>query len=146
MKVPIATAEQFALYGILMPINDLFILIYGLLEPITRHLIPEHTNFIASWISLAAWMTKLLSNVIFKTHINETLLNAFNDTLHTLSTNSTNFFGNISGSSGMSYIAKFSYIALQNSSNAAFAEEVSVNLIRAVNSTVIYIAKALEFV
>ncbi len=134
--MPIATAEQFALNGILIPINDLFILIYGLLEPITRHLIPEHTNFVNSWLAVAAWSTKFFSAVIFETASNSTLLTAFNDTLQTLSDNSTYFFGNITGESGMSYIAKYSYIALQNSSNAQFSEELAVNLVRAVNSTV----------
>ena len=139
----IATISDFVVRGILSPISDIFVLIYGLNEPIIRHLTPDHPNFIYSHFAIAMWITKLLGAIIGETANNGTLTAAFNDALHTLSTNSNDFFGNITGKSGMSYIAKHSYLELLN--NKPLAQDMAVKFIRAVNSTVIFIMKAFEF-
>ena len=141
----IATISDFVVRGILSPISDIFVLIYGLNEPIIRHLTPDHPNFIYSHFAIAMWITKFLSAVIGLTASPQygNLTAAFNDALHTLSTNSNDFFGNITGRSGMSYIAKHSYLELLN--NKPLAQDMAVKFIRAVNSTVIFIMKAFEF-
>jgi hypothetical protein len=129
--------------GILTPISDIFVLIYGLTEPIVSHLTQDHPNWIYSHFAVLLWVTKLLSAVVGLTVSNGTLTAAFNDTLHTLSTNSNDFFGNFTGKSGMSYIAKHAYLELVN--NKTLANDLAVKFARAINSTVIFIMKAFEF-
>ena len=141
--MPIATASEFVLRGIIPPIMDLFEVIYGLTEPIISQLTSEHPNWIYSHIALLAWTTKFLSAVIRETANNSTLINAFNDTLHTLSVKSNTFFGNLSGESGMSYIAKHAYYAILN--NQTLAVELSTKFVRALNSTVTFVMKGFEF-
>lgn len=136
----IAAIGEFVRYAILIPLSDMFVLIYGLLEPIIRHLTPDHPSFIYSNLAVVLWNAKLLSSIIGLTAQNGTLTAAFNDTLHTLSVNSNNFFGNITGKSGMSYIAKHAYIEL--TSDKALANEMAVKFVRVLNNTVIYIMEA----
>ncbi|AAB89149.1 MULTISPECIES: hypothetical protein [Archaeoglobus] len=141
--MPIAAATDFALNAILRPISDIFVLIYGLLEPINAHLIPEHTNFIYGQLSLLLWGTKFLATILGVTANNATAMANFTDVLHTLSENSYHFFGTVEGESGMAYIAKHSYIEL--SQNQQLSEDMAVKFARAVNSTIIYFVKVFEY-
>ncbi len=139
----IATASEFARHGILSPIGDIFSFLYGSLEIMLRHITPNHPDFIYSHLAVILWAVKFLSAVIGVTANNGTLIAAFNDALHTLSVNSHYFFGNISGDTGMSYIAKHSYLELTN--NTPLAEDLSVKFARALNSTIIFVMKAFEY-
>lgn len=141
--MPIATISEFVRVGILTPISDIFVLIYGLTEPIVSQLTQDHPNWIYSHFAVLLWVTKFLSAVVGLTASNGTLTAAFSDTLHTLSTNSNDFFGNITGKSGMSYIAKHAYLELVN--NKTLANDLAVKFARAINSAVIFIMKAFEF-
>jgi len=141
-KMPIATVDEFVIRGIIPPIKDAFITLYGLLELNTAHMAPNHPNIIYSSVSALAWIAKFLGVIIRETASNSTLVTTFNDTLHTLSFKSNTFFGNYSGKSGMSYIAKHAYMVLQN--NKTLAIDLSEKFMRAVNSSVIYVLKAFE--
>lgn len=140
--MPIATAADFVINAILNPISDIFVLIYGLLEPINRHFIPEHTNIVYGQLSLLLWGTRLLSAVMGVTASNTAVLSNFSDVLHTLSENSHHLFGTVEGESGMAYIAKQSYIELTQ--NKQLSEEIALNFARAMNNTVVYFAKVFE--
>lgn len=59
--MPIAPVSEFVWNGILSPINDLFILIAGLIEPIIDLLTPNHPNFIYANLNVLSWITKLLN-------------------------------------------------------------------------------------
>ncbi len=141
--MPIATISEFVGDGILTPLSNIFILVYGLTEPIVSQLTQDHPNWIYSHLAVLLWITKFLSAVVGLTATNGTLTAAFNDTLHTLSTNSNDFFGNFTGKSGMSYIAKYSYLELVN--NKTLANDLAVKFARALNSVVTFIMKAFEF-
>ncbi|HDL90406.1 MAG TPA: hypothetical protein ENG14_05835 [Thermodesulforhabdus norvegica] len=131
------------LRGIIQPIQDMFVIMYGLTEPIISQLTSEHPNWIYSHIAVLAWLVKFLSAVVGATASNSTLVAAFNDTLHTLSVKSNTFFGNLSGKSGMSYIAKHAYYELLN--NKTLAIDLSTKFVRALNSTVTFVMKGFEF-
>jgi len=139
----IASATDFALNAILNPISDLYVLIYGILELINKHLIPEHANFIYSQLSVLLWGTKFLSAILNVTASNATVLTNFTDFLNTLSENSYHFFGTVEGNSGMAYIAKHSYIELIQ--NKEISERLAVGFARALNNTIIYFVKVLEY-
>jgi hypothetical protein len=141
--VPIATVSDFVLKGIIQPIMDMFVAMYGLTEPIIAQLTSEHPNWIYSHIALLGWLLKFLSATIGATASNSTLVAAFNDSLHTLSVKSNTFFGNLSGKSGMSYIAKHAYLELLN--NKTLAADLSAKFMRALNSTVTFVMKGFEF-
>lgn len=142
-KMPIATISEFALRGITYPIRDFYMSLYGYIETLLPVLPPSHRNFIYSVIALSAWLIKLLAAIAGETARNSTLTSAFNDTLHTLSLNSNNFFGNYSAKTGMSYIAKHAYYNLIN--NSTLAEDLTTKGMRAINSTIRYVLKAFEF-
>ncbi|WP_202319559.1 hypothetical protein [Archaeoglobus neptunius] len=139
----IANATDFALNGVLTPISDFFALIYGMLELVTKHITPEHTDFVYAQISAILWVVKFFGAIADLTASNSTLLFAFADTLHSLSTNSRGLFGDIDGLSGISYIARHTYIELTQ--NKQISEEIAVRFVRAMNSTVIYFMKVFEF-
>ncbi|WP_456330482.1 hypothetical protein [Archaeoglobus sp.] len=139
----IASATDFALNAILNPISDFYVLIYGLLEPINKHLIPEHTDFIYGQLSVLLWGTKFLAAIMGVTADNTTVLSNFTDFLNTLSENSYHFFGTAEGNGGMAYIAKHSYIELTQ--NKQLSEKMAVGFARALNNTIIYFVKALEY-
>lgn len=139
----IASASEFVLHAILNPISDLYVLIYGLLEPINRHLIPEHTDFVYGQLSVLLWSTKFLAAIMSVTATNATVLANFTDFLSTLSENSYHFFGTIEGESGMAYIAKHSYLKMMQ--DEQLSERLAVGFARAVNNTIIYFVKVLEY-
>lgn len=139
----IATVDEFVIRGIIQPLKDAFIAMYGLTELNIAQLTPEHPNMIYSFVALFAWTAKFLSAVIGETANNATLVTTFNNTLHTLSVKSNIFFGNYSGKSGMSYIAKHAYMVLQN--NKTLSIDLSEKFLRAMNSTTTFVLKAFEF-
>ncbi|TDA27107.1 MAG: hypothetical protein DSO00_06880 [Archaeoglobi archaeon] len=140
--MPIATISDFVVRGILRPIQDSFIMIYGLIEPIVNVLPPSHPDFIYGWMSIGMWITKFLAAVMGVTSQNQTLLSAFNDTIRELSVNHTNFFGNFTANSGMAYIAKYANLNL--TSNKPLAVNMTVDFMRALKDLVVYVSKAFE--
>lgn len=144
--MPIAPVSEFVSNGILSPINSIFIITWGLLEPITRHLTVDHSNFIYAWLCVSTWTLKLLSAIIGVTATNATVLQEFNKTLVTYSLNYENFTGNIAGTKGMSYIAKHSYFELNNASKRINTTYMAMNFTRALNAIIKYSLKSLELV
>jgi hypothetical protein len=140
--MPIATISDFVVRGILRPIQDSFIMIYGLIEPIVNVLPPSHPDFIYGWMSIGMWMTKFLAAVMGVTSQNQTLLSAFNDTIRELSVNHTNFFGTFTANSGMAYIAKYANLNL--TLNKPLAVNMTVDFMRALKDLVVYVSKAFE--
>ncbi|MEM0302788.1 MAG: hypothetical protein QXI54_06440 [Archaeoglobaceae archaeon] len=141
--MPIARASEFVARGILQPIQDSFILIHGMLEPIMSTLPPTHPDFIYGLMAIQVWLVKFLAAIMGVTAQNQTLVAAFNDTLRELSVNYTNFFGNFTGNTGMAYIANQSN--LNFTTNKPLAYNITVDFFRALKSLVMYIAKAYEF-
>ncbi len=144
--MPIAPVSEFVTNGILNPINSMFIITWGLLEPITRHLTADHPNFIYAQLCVLTWILKLLSTIVGVTATNATVLQEFNKTLVTYSLNYENFTGNIAGTRGMSYIAKNSYIELNNASKKNDTTYIAINFTRALNAVIKYSLKSLELV
>lgn len=144
--MPIAPVSEFVSNGILAPINSLFIITWGLLEPITRHLTVDHPNFVYAWLCVSSWSIKLMSAILGVTATNATVLEEFNKTLVTYSLNYENFTGNIAGTKGMSYIAKHSYLELNNASKRDATIYLTINFTRALNAVIKYSLKSLELV
>ncbi|MEM0203465.1 MAG: hypothetical protein QXO16_05855 [Archaeoglobaceae archaeon] len=144
--MPIAPVSDFVWNGILSPINDSFILIAGLIEPIIDLLTPDHPNFIYAILSVLSWMIKLLSSILSVTTSNDSLMQNFSNFVATYSKNYENFTGNIEGTQGMSYIAKHAYLELTNASKRESATEIAVNFMRALKNSVEFFLRALEMV
>ena len=144
--MPIAPVSEFVTNSILTPINSIYIITWGLLEPIIRHLTADHPNFIYSQLCVLTWTLKLFSTIVGVTATNATVLQEFNKTLVTYSLNYENFTGNIAGTRGMSYIAKNSYIELNNASKMDNSIYIAINFTRALNAVIKYSLKSLEMV
>lgn len=144
--MPIGTVNEFVWNGILNPINDIFYTIYLVFSLMYEHATPDFPEYVYARLSVIAWLIKFLSSVVSMTATNDTLLNAFNDALRAYSLDYENFTGTIQGTSGMSYIAKYSYIELTNASRRDDAIALAINFSRALNVTAHYIGKLFQFV
>ncbi|MEM2346410.1 MAG: hypothetical protein QXN49_07605 [Archaeoglobaceae archaeon] len=144
--MPIAYISEFVSNGILTPINMLFIITWGLLEPIIRHLTTDHPNFIYSWLCVFTWLIKLMSVILGITATNATVLQEFNKSIVYYSIDYENFTGNIAGTRGMSYIAKNAYIELNNQSKKLNTTYLATNFSRALNAVIKFSFKSLEMI
>ncbi|MET1125129.1 MAG: hypothetical protein ABWW66_07740 [Archaeoglobaceae archaeon] len=141
----IAPVSEFVWNGILTPFNNLYILTWGLLEPIVSALPPDHPNFVYANLSVLVWFLKFLTSIVAVTAMNSSAFAEFNSFIVTVSENYENFTGTLSGESGMTYIAKHTYLELTNESKRENSTEIAVNLARALNATVHYVMKTFEF-